>query len=270
MIGQDAAKNRLCWLLLALAAGFIASVPFAPPTDANRMRFYAATIATVAIFPALALAPLLKRDKRCGWLSADYLPGQASVSRPDEDTRKRRQESNTISSLGGEEPPAACWAALALAVCIFIAPVFFKLRTPAPVTPADQISCPSGMQSAEIEFHCGTSLQIEKEHVLFLDWVPRLHESRFEKNLHSVGAQNLIEGFYELEAPLTLFPAIDYTAWESNRGRSAWFIINHQQLPITSLVKPGRSSRLRLCGYETRRGAFRFFFVTQVLEPTGK
>ena len=44
-------------LALAALAGQAASLPFAPPWDADNMRVYAATIPLLALLPALALAP---------------------------------------------------------------------------------------------------------------------------------------------------------------------------------------------------------------------
>ena len=52
------------WLALCAGAGILASVPFAPPWDADLMRAYAATMPFMLLFPAMAAPARLARPGR--------------------------------------------------------------------------------------------------------------------------------------------------------------------------------------------------------------
>ncbi len=200
---------------LLLLAGFLLSVPFAPPSDANRLRMYAATICVVAVIPALGLT------EGARWLRLDRW--------------------NPIPAEAGSMGRAPVALLATLTACTLVVPLI--LLAVGHAEPAPAITCEAGLEPALVNYLPGTYLTVERESELFLDWAPRVHAGRFFKLLHSVGAQDLIGPLYDLQPPLILLPTVD-----PNTGSGLFVAADAALLP-----PPG--GKLALCGqYQNQDG----------------
>ena len=190
------------------ALGVLASVPFVPPTDAFRVRLYASTIPFFGLLPAMGLAFL--RDK----VHISFFP----------------KESPNIQKLNLTLP-----FSILLVMLISVAPIIVKTNSLPPATL--NLSCPPEMDSITIHYDHGTFINVLKEDIVFLDWMPNYHNGLFRRNSHSLADTNLIEVLGELTPPSTLFYMLDYQS-------------NHEALVIIKTDKlPQQNQLLFLCGF---------------------
>lgn len=201
-------KDPFATLSLWTALGVLASVPFVPPTDAYRVRLYAATIPFFILLPTMGLSFLLKKLK-VSWL-----------------------DSHTVQS------PESNYLTISLSIVttllLVFAPMFVKATGTLPTAPSS--SCPSEMDSILIRYDRGTYVNILRENVAFLDWMPNFHASTFRRSAHALADTNLAATLESVSPPSTLFYALDF---QSNQ--EALVIIETKQLP-----PPGQM--LHLCG----------------------
>lgn len=175
---QDPIKS----LIMISFIGVFISVPFLPPTDAYRMRPYAASIIILAALPALGLHFILRAAKL-------QFPAH-----PD-----------------GAMPPVSA-APIFSSILIFITTAGpLALRSASTPVSLQATACENG--SAEyvlVRFDEGTYINIKRESLSFLDWMPDFHTGQFRKNAHSLADNNLIKWAESLEPPTTLFLTRDF------------------------------------------------------------
>jgi hypothetical protein len=178
-------KDPILSLVLVAALGVFVSVPFLPPTDAYRMRPYAASIIVLAALPALGLNFILCQIKRIPLadklLDRSILPASASM----------------LTYLG------------ILLPILLIAPVLIQsTATPQTVQAAP---CASGLTPVIVRFDEGTYIHLKKQSDPFLDWMPNFHIGTFKENSHSLADSYMINYWTEDMSPeKTIFLTMDY------------------------------------------------------------
>jgi len=198
-----AGQRRQPWaqLAAALALGVLASAPFVPPGDALQLRAYAATVPVIALLPGLGLAALLSVTGR--------LPGVAWLG-----GRAAEDE--------GDFGPAVFAAGLALLA------VLGPLGVRALAHPAQTVTldCPAGMQAVYFWLPEGSAVQVIKEDVLQLDWLPEFHQGRFRLRVHNITDVRAAGELERVEAPATVFPAL-----ELRSNQDLWLVVDRDLLP---------------------------------------
>ncbi|MBI3170632.1 MAG: hypothetical protein HYZ22_19295, partial [Chloroflexi bacterium] len=137
-------------LAVLTALGVLASVPFVPPTDAYRVRLYAATIPFFILLPGVGLFFLQEK------IPVRFIK-PSLISLPKE------YSSEAFS--------------IAMIVVIIAAPIFVKTTGELPAPP--ETVCPPEMGSFFTRFDEGTSINIHRESKVFLDQMPDFHISAF-------------------------------------------------------------------------------------------
>jgi len=174
-------KDPIQSLIMASVIGVFISVPFLPPTDAYRMRPYAASIIIFAVLPAMGLTYLIRQIK-----SLDKFLDKAS------------------------SPPsnAMLVQAIVLISVILIVPVLIK--STATPQPTQTTSCASGLTPIVVRFDEGTYINLKKQNDPFLDWMPNFHSGTFRENSHSLADSYMINWAEGIDPPKTLFVTLDY------------------------------------------------------------
>lgn len=190
-------KNPYTSLALLTALGVLASVPFVPPTDAYRVRLYAATIPFFVLLPGMGLAYLI-----------DKIPAQFFKPQP---------ESSQNQS------PVAIFS-IALILVMIAAPILIKINGIIP--PAPQTSCPDGLEGFFTRFDEGTAINLHRENRAFIDWMPDFHISVFRRNIHSLPDSYLISAMGSIDPENTLYYALNLQT-----NREAIVILPTSQLP---------------------------------------
>ena len=189
------AKNRrdpILSLILVAAAGVFISVPFLPPTDAYRMRPYAASIVVFAALPAVGLNYILCQIKRIPladkFFDKPVIPASVSMS---------------------------VFVAILIPV-IFIGPVVIK-STASPQS-VQAVPCAEGLTPVVVNFDEGTYINIKKQNDPFLDWMPNFHVGTFRESAHSLADTYMVNWAGKIEAPQTIFYAMDYLTQQRVMG----------------------------------------------------
>ncbi len=215
-------------LALFAALGVLASVPFVPPTHAYRVRLYAATIPFFALLPAMGLS----------WLRERFRHRPAPIAPSDERTEH-----------------AASILSVVLLMMMTAAPLLIKANGETP--PLPRTVCPPGMDSVVIRFDRGTSVNVLRESVVFLDWMPNFHASVFRRNAHDLADSHLIGTLTSVNPPRTLFYSLDLEA-------------NSEALVVAqSGALPQYGIPARLCGYwenDPNAGNYRIFYAETAAE----
>ncbi len=193
-------RDNLTGLAALAAIGVLVSVPFVPPTDAYRVRLYAATIVVFGLLPSLGIVLIFEQLKF------------RVFSHPDADVQK-----NSIT---------AAFSAI-LVIIILVAPILSRLSNQRP--PSAGFSCPNGMQKTLIRFDPGASFNVVRDNKVFLDWMPNFHAGLIIRNSHDLADTYIIQYLEDLNPPISLIYSLDYL---SNRGT---LII----APTDNLPKPG-------------------------------
>lgn len=190
-------KDPASSLVMVAIFGIFVSVPFLPPTDAYRMRPYAASIVVLGALPALGLTFLTERWKT-GILDKPKMDSRAS---------------------GG----IAVYTAVLIVVAL-VGPVIVKSVGIPPILTRE--TCTSSTDFILIRFDPGTSVNIHRENREFLDWMPDFHQGQFKLNAHALPDRHLIQWADEIEAPISIFHTFDYAS-----GHSALVTIKTEMLP---------------------------------------
>ncbi|GAB4573613.1 MAG: hypothetical protein Fur0017_27840 [Anaerolineales bacterium] len=173
-------KNAYTSLAVFTTLGVLASVPFVPPTDAYRVRLYAATIPFFILLPGMGLA---------------FLQGKIPTQLLKPSLREHAE---------GYLMPISSAILVGL---ILIAPLIIKTTGASPDV-AETI-CPPEMESFVTSFDKGMSINIHRENKVFLDWMPDFHVSVFRRNTHSLPDINLATILKSINPPSTIFYAMD-------------------------------------------------------------
>lgn len=182
-------------LAIAGAMGVLASVPFVPPTDAYRVRLYAATIPFFVLLPGIGMAFL------AGKLPARWFQPE-----------REQAGSFTVEVFS-----------IVMIVCMLLAPLLQDAGTKPVVA---ESACPAGSTRIVVAFDAGTSVNIQRENVPFLDWMPDYHMSVFRGNAHDLADTHLTGRLASVNPPATLFYALDLVS-----NREALVIISTDQIP---------------------------------------
>jgi hypothetical protein len=166
-------------LITAAAIGIFISVPFLPPTDAYRMRPYAASIAVFAALPAMGLAYLTQKIKILHQTGEVIIPSKSILV-----------------------------FSLILIVSTLAGPAFIK-ATAKPQS-IQTVSCANNLTPILIRLDDGTHINLKRQNEIFLDWMPNFHTGVFRKNSHSLADSNMINWAQDIDAPQTIFAAMDY------------------------------------------------------------
>jgi hypothetical protein len=184
--------------LVAIAAfGVLASVPFVPPTDANRVRLYAASIMIFALLPSMGLSLIIDQFK------------VKLFSRPNLEI----QASNVT-----------VWFSAFFIMMILGGTLVAKASSQPP--PAFVFACPADNDKIAVRFNAGTSVNIIREKNLFLDWMPNFHQGLFNQSVHGLADMYLIYYLEALTPNTSIFSSLDYLS-----NRHALIIIHTDQLP---------------------------------------
>jgi hypothetical protein len=173
--------------LVAMAAiGVLLSVPFVPPTDAYRVRLYAASIVIFGLLPSMGVSLLTSQIKL-------RLFSQPNL---------KIQDSNvtTVFSI--------------LLIIMVLGGTLLAKASSQPM-PAFIVNCPASEDAIAIRFNAGTSINILGEKMLFLDWMPNFHHGQFKRNIHSLADMNLIHYLEELPAGISIFSSLDHLSNQS-------------------------------------------------------
>ncbi len=196
-------------LVLAFFAGIALSVPFAPPTDANRLRLFSATIILMAVMPAIGLHDVLKMLHLDRWVG---------LSKDGKESLK----------------PGMGLSAALMALPVLAAVLLLSFAQPPQVA---AVECPDGQTAAVVQVYRGSVLNIIPESRFALDWTPVVHQGRYRLFLHSVGAINRILEFEKLEAPMTLMVGPDVRS-----GARVWLAADPSKMPTAPAL-------IGVCGY---------------------
>jgi hypothetical protein len=196
-------KDPIQSLILVSAIGVFISVPFLPPTDAYRMRPYAASIIIFAALPAMGLNFIISRIKRMPLAekvldkslipSFSYMPVYAFILIP----------------------------------VLLIGPILIKsIAKPQSV---QATTCADGLTPIVVRLDGGTYINLKKQNDPFLDWMPNFHTGTFRENSHSLADGYMINWAEGIEPPKTIFFTLDY--------------LNHQKvmavIPTDKIPKTG-------------------------------
>lgn len=214
-------------LAVVTALGVLASVPFVPPTDAYRVRLYAATIPFFALLPGMGLSFLKEKFLKSSTSLDSELPTPGKYLTP------------VFSSV--------------LIFTLILAPVPLKTNGRLPAAPTTV--CSPDMDSFFTRLNPGAFVNIQRENSVFIDWMPNFHISLFRRNAHSLPDMNLI-AIVESISPLnSIFYGLDLQT-----GQAAIVVVGTELLP-----EPG--NLIQLCGelsFDPEVTPYTFFFAEEV------
>jgi hypothetical protein len=167
------------------ALGILISVPFLPPTDAYRMRAYAASLIVFGLLPALGLVFGMERLKFLRSTKLDH---------------------------GSAMPGALVGFTTLLVPAVLLGPLVIKGLGHSPRSA--QRSCATGSDMISVRFDGGTHFNILRERQPGLDWLPDFHIGRFRQNVHSLPDPNMIEWAEGLDPLTSVFYTLDFRSSE--------------------------------------------------------
>jgi hypothetical protein len=165
--------------------GILVSVPFLPPTDAFRMRPYAASMIVFGLLPALGL-----------------LFGMELL---------KLTPANKLNP-GYTKPSALVVLTSFLVSVALLGPLVLKSFGTPPQF--DQSGCAPGSDMISVRFDRGTHFNILRERQPGLDWIPDFHIGRFRQNAHSLPDPNMIAWAEGLDPLTSVFSTLDYRSSE--------------------------------------------------------
>ena len=160
--------------------GVLISVPFLPPTDAYRMRPYAASMIIFGLLPALGLLSGMEILK--------VLPTTRSISE-------------------GAKPGGLVLFTTLLLLAALPGPLVLKALGNPP--PFGQARCVPELALISVHFDRGTHFNILRQSEPGLDWMPDFHIGRFRQNAHSLPDANMIAWAEDLRPLTSLFQTLD-------------------------------------------------------------
>jgi len=161
--------------------GILLSVPFVPPTDAYRVRLYAATIVFFGLLPSLGIVHI----------------GDLFKIRAISAAATEIQQGPVITAFTGF-----------LLLSILTAPMLSRAASQSP--PHTDFTCPEGMKQALVRFDPGAHLQISRDRESFLDWMPNFHRGTFLLNSHDLANTNILPYLEDLKPPVAILYSLDY------------------------------------------------------------
>jgi hypothetical protein len=212
-------------LVMISIVGVFISVPVLPPTDAYRMRPYAASIVVLGALPGLGMYYLREIT-------------------PNNIFQKHISRDSDLPSL------TAIFSIL-LILTTAAGPLIVKSRAKPINFFTDQ--CASGLDLVFVRFDEGTFINVKKQNLSFLDWMPDYHIGQFRENSHSLADENMIAWAGTIEPPKTIFLTLDYRL-----SQDVMIVSPTQLLPDTGTF-------LQMCGqYKTDHG-LQIFYADEIL-----
>jgi hypothetical protein len=206
-------------LLLAGTIGHLASIPFAPPIDAD-LRVYAATMPIVALLVGTGAAVVLSVLARRAHVSSLIIPH--AVPEP---TAARARSWSLAEAV-----------ALSLTVVVFLGPlwVFYTSHVPAVI----DVSCVDDARSLQVRVSPGSFLRITEESSAGPSRVvvPDVRPMLLSRTVEAVELRHDAARFTAGHALIN--------AYDLKTGRLAWVL-----LPIASLSKV--PAMLHICGHDS-------------------
>jgi hypothetical protein len=218
-------RDPLKSLVMICILGVFVSVPFLPPTDAYRMRPYAASIIVLAALPALGIKFFLDR------LGYKIPPGDPY------------------------HEPVSPWLpagfSILLTVLATAGPVMVKSMA-RPVNPTPFEACSSDLEMIVVRYDEGTFVNIKRQSLSFIDWMPDYHIGLFRRNSHSLVDKNMIAWAEGVEPNTTILMTLDYSL-----GQAVIVEIPGVDLPATDTL-------LQMCGTYQNEDAGKLFEVQEI------
>ena len=75
--------------------------------------------------------------------------------------------------------------------------------------PHIETKCPSNLETSVVFCNPNSVINIVKDDLIILDWVPNIHQSRFGLGVHNICCENDIKLYKSLSAPITIFTSTD-------------------------------------------------------------
>ncbi|MFZ5819941.1 MAG: hypothetical protein ACOYYJ_08565 [Chloroflexota bacterium] len=175
-------KDHFASFVIVAAAGVFISVPFLPPTDAFRVRAYAASIVVIGLLPGLGLHFLLRRFRDF------HLPPQVDFP-------------------ASFALPGFSAAFLGL---VLLGPFLLHGVEPSPALPPT--GCPAGMTSLIVRYDPGTMIHLVPQKTQVLEWAPVYKTGGFQRNLHDFPSFAFAGWASEIKPGYSLFYALDWRA----------------------------------------------------------
>jgi len=198
------------------AFGILLSVPFLPPSDAFRMRPYAASIIFFGLLPAMGVVFILEKlnlRARFLFFKDHAFPGYRMT---------------VLLSIG-------------LLLTMTIGPCLVKLAGNMPVLHVTE--CNAGLVSIVTRFDAGDYFNVIPDDDAEQDGMPNFHLQVFRRNSHDLSDAELTAWAYRAKPPVSIFYALDYRT----SGKAL--------ISIPSGLLPKFGSFIEICGdWETDAG----------------
>ena len=173
--------DHLAGLVGVAALGILFSVPFLPPTDAFRMRPYAASMIVFGLLPGMGLM-----------FGLDAL------------------EFRFFDKPGPENNHSGLLAFLTIPLLITTLAGPALIRNFGEMPQFQQANCGSDLDLVAIRFDPGTYFSVIRQTEPGLDWMPVFHVVRFKRNSHSLADSNLIRWTENIDPLTSIFYALDF------------------------------------------------------------
>ena len=173
-------QTRLNILILLAFIGFIISLPFSPAYQTMFMRIYAVSIPFLCFIPSYGVDFLLSSKT-----------GKKILNKKNANLEFRSEIYAVLFSI--------------LIICTPF--ILILLHTKEPIV---ETKCPPNLKTTVVYYHPNSSINIVKDDLIILDWVPNIHQSKFRSNVHNICCEDDIKFFASLSAPITIFTSLEY------------------------------------------------------------
>lgn len=198
-------------LVILATLGILISVPFLPPSDASRLRPYAASIMIFALLPMMGLLFILEQIDRRIHL----------ISKP-----------NLIPS----NHATVIFLSLLITLGMTLGPFIIKKIGKLPILPPTR--CDTDTVSVVVSIDPGAYFNVTPdEDTSFQDGLPNFHLSSYKRSSHGLPDLNLINWATRLKPPVTIFDTLDY------RSDGSVMVVS------SSKLIPAPGTLLEVCGH---------------------
>jgi hypothetical protein len=195
-------KQPVYSLMLLLFIGLLLSVPFAPPTDADHMRAYAATIPLIVCLPTSGLGLLLDR-----WRITETTRSEISF----------QQEGIFVIT-----------ASTLLLLALIVPPFVYRTGS---ISEPSPVSCQAGLDSLRVRLNQGSMIHLLPDELLSKTHLPNLRLSNFENNLKDFPEWNMAADFINLTAPASIYVTANLV-----NGDEVWIIFEGNPPSLTGQI----------------------------------
>jgi len=182
-------------VLLLILLGIILSAPFIT-SDASEMRAYATTIAFILVLPVIGIS---------------------------ETTKKLFEFSNPFKDDSSKSLHITIGIVLSALIFFSFAAILIRFLTHPEKT--TKMNCPNGQSQITVDIRPGTYLKIHPESIIFLDWVPDLHEIEFKSLYISYSLDINRDEIRQLPSPSEIVSTINL-----DDNRDMFLVIDNQSM----------------------------------------